>query len=161
MAPLEQKEYVFYYYPDILNCPLFSFISSIWISKRIHTCTHTSCMLSHFSHVRLFETLWTVATRLLCPWDSPGKNTGVGCHGPLQGIFLTQESNPCLLCLLLWQTDCLPLVPPGKPHMLYSSAVNNLARGRRWNVRLGKKRGKESHLSPRWHIDSLVTWGKS
>ena len=29
-------------------------------------------------------------TRLLCPWDSPGKNTGVGCHALLQGIFLTQ-----------------------------------------------------------------------
>ena len=28
--------------------------------------------------------------RLLCPWDSPGKNTGVGCHSLLQGIFLTQ-----------------------------------------------------------------------
>ena len=32
-------------------------------------------------------------TRLLCPWDSPGKNTGVGCHFLLQGIFLTQRSN--------------------------------------------------------------------
>ena len=31
--------------------------------------------------------------RLLCPWDSPGKNTGVGCHFLLQGIFLTQGSN--------------------------------------------------------------------
>ena len=28
-------------------------------------------------------------TRLLCPWDFPGKNTGVGCHFLLQGIFLT------------------------------------------------------------------------
>ena len=36
-------------------------------------------------------------TRLLCPWDSPGKNIGVGCHFLLQGIFLTQESNPGLL----------------------------------------------------------------
>ena len=26
-------------------------------------------------------------TRLLCPWDSPGKNTGVGCHALLQGMF--------------------------------------------------------------------------
>ena len=26
---------------------------------------------------------------LLCPWDSPGKNTGVGCHALLQGIFPT------------------------------------------------------------------------
>ena len=35
--------------------------------------------------------------RLLCPWDPPGKNTGVGCHAFLQGIFPTQEQNPCLL----------------------------------------------------------------
>ena len=36
-------------------------------------------------------------------WDSPGKNTGVGCHFLLQGIFPTQGSNPSLLCLLHWQ----------------------------------------------------------
>ena len=35
-------------------------------------------------------------TRLLCPWESPGKNTGVGCHFLLQGIFPTQGSNPGL-----------------------------------------------------------------
>ena len=38
--------------------------------------------------------------RLLCPWDSPGKNTEVGCHLLLQEIFLTEGLNPCLLCLL-------------------------------------------------------------
>ena len=32
--------------------------------------------------------------RLLYPWDFPGKNTGVGCHFLIQGIFLTQRSNP-------------------------------------------------------------------
>ena len=32
-------------------------------------------------------------TRLLCPWNFPGKSTGVGCHFLLQGIFLTQGSN--------------------------------------------------------------------
>ena len=37
------------------------------------------------------------STRLLCPWDFPGKNAGVGCHFLLQGIFLTQGSNPDLL----------------------------------------------------------------
>ena len=37
--------------------------------------------------------------RILCSWDSPGKNTGVGCHALLQGIFLTQGSNLCLLHL--------------------------------------------------------------
>ena len=35
--------------------------------------------------------------RLLCPWDSPSKNTGVGCYAPLQGIFPTQGSNLSLL----------------------------------------------------------------
>ena len=45
-------------------------------------------------------------TRLLCPWNSPGKNTGVGCHSLLQGIFPTQGSNPGLLhrsCILYSQ----------------------------------------------------------
>ena len=45
-------------------------------------------------------------TRLLCPWDSPGKNTGVGGHFLLQGIIPTQESNPRLL---LWHMDSLTL----------------------------------------------------
>ena len=35
---------------------------------------------------------WTAAARLLYPWDSPGKNTGVGCHFLLQGTFPTQVS---------------------------------------------------------------------
>ena len=37
------------------------------------------------------------ATRLLCPWDSPGQNTGVGCHSLLQGIFLIQSLHPGVL----------------------------------------------------------------
>ena len=44
-------------------------------------------------------------TRLLCPWDFPGKHIGVSCHFLLQGIFLTQGLNPHLL----WQADSLPL----------------------------------------------------
>ena len=44
--------------------------------------------------------------RLLCPCDSPGKNTGVTCHFLLQGIFSTQGLNPYLLHL---QVDSLPL----------------------------------------------------
>ena len=48
-------------------------------------------------------------TRLLCPWDSPDKNTRVGCHFLHHGIFPTQRSNPSLLCLLHWRVDSLPL----------------------------------------------------
>ena len=60
--------------------------------------------------------VWSVAqsfltlcepTRLFCPWNSPGKNTGVGCHALLQGIFLIQGSNPDLLHLLHWQVKSL------------------------------------------------------
>ena len=40
-----------------------------------------------------------VAHHAPCPWDSPGKNTEVGCHFLLQGIFSTQGSNLCLLHL--------------------------------------------------------------
>ena len=39
--------------------------------------------------------------RLLCPWNFPGKNTEVGCHFLLQGIFLTQGSNLHLLHLFI------------------------------------------------------------
>ena len=42
--------------------------------------------------------LWDSAAHgLLCPWDSPGQNTGVGCHALLQGIFPIQGANLCLL----------------------------------------------------------------
>ena len=40
-------------------------------------------------------------------------NAGMDCHFLLQGIFPTQGSNLCLLHLLRWQVDALPLAPPG------------------------------------------------
>ena len=51
-----------------------------------------ACVLSCFSHGWLFVILWTIV-RFLCPWNSSGKNTGVGCCALLQRIFLTQGSN--------------------------------------------------------------------
>ena len=48
--------------------------------------------------------------------DSPSKNTGVGCHFFLQGIFTIQELN---LCLLHWQADSLPLNHLGSPSSRY------------------------------------------
>ena len=47
--------------------------------------------------------------KFLCPWDFPGKNTGVGCHFLLQGIFPIQRSNSSLLP---WQANLLPLGSP-------------------------------------------------
>ena len=62
-----------------------------------------------FGWVWLFATPWTIARQASLPWDFPGKNTGVGCHFLLEGIFPTLGLNPRLLCLLHWQVDSLPL----------------------------------------------------
>ena len=58
-------------------------------------------------------------SRLLCPWDSQGKNTAVGYHFLLQGIFLIQELNSCLLCLLHCRQILYHLSHKGKPCLQY------------------------------------------
>ena len=62
--------------------------------------------------------------RLLCPWDSPGKNTGVGGHALLQGIFPTPGTEPGSPAL---PADCLSSAPSGKmgcPHFLLQSLLS-------------------------------------
>ena len=54
----------------------------------------------------------TAAHQAPLSMDSPGKNTGVGCHFLLQGTFPNQGLNPSLLH---GQVGSLPLAPPGKP----------------------------------------------
>ena len=61
------------------------------MSSLIQRCNKKMCV-SHSNRVRLLVS----RTWLLCPWNSPGKNTGVGCHSLLHGIFPTQGSNPGL-----------------------------------------------------------------
>ena len=63
--------------------------------------TVRACMLSRFqSCPTLCNAMDSIPPRFFCPWDSPDKNTGLGCHARLQGIFPTQGSNLCLLRLL-------------------------------------------------------------
>ena len=61
----------------------------------------STCLNSvQFSHSVVSDSLWRHGlepTWLLCPWDSLGKNTGVGCHFLLQGIFPIQRLNLSLL----------------------------------------------------------------
>ena len=64
------------------------------------------------SRVRPFAIPWTVAYSLLCPWDFPGKSTGVGCHFLLQRIFPTQGSN---LALPHCRQTLYPLSHGGSP----------------------------------------------
>ena len=83
---------------------------------------------------------------LLWPWDFSGRNTGVGCHFLLQRIFLTQRSNPCFLCLLLWQVDSLPLSCQGKP-----TVCSNEVRG---------EKGVVTYRKPGFRLQScLITCG--
>ena len=64
-------------------------------------------LLSHLSRVRLCVTPQPAATRLPCPWDSPGKNTGVGCHFLLQCMKVKSESEVAQSCRTLSDpTDC-------------------------------------------------------
>ena len=77
--------------------------------------------------------------RLLCPWDSPGKNnTGVGWHALLQGIFLTQGLNLGLLCLQHWQVDSLPLCHLGSQRLgnCYANE-HTLSKGRSLGIHEG------------------------
>ena len=69
------------------------------------TCGHACYVISVMSDS--LQPCGSQPTRLLCPWDSPGKNTGMGCHALLQGIFWTQGSNPSLLHFLHWQAGIL------------------------------------------------------
>ena len=99
-------------------------------SKLIHHHGGTACV--HAKPLQLCPTLQPYGpqpARLLCPWDSPGMNTGVGCHRLLQGIFPTQGCNLCLLRLLHWQPDSLPLVPPGGYRSISPSSLVFALRG--------------------------------
>ena len=72
-------------------------------------------VLNHFSHVQLCNHMDCSPPGSSVHGDSPHKNTGVGCHAPLQGIPWTQGSNLSFFYLLHWQAGSLPRVPPGKP----------------------------------------------
>ena len=65
--------------------------------------------------------MWPYAlspTRLHCPWDSPGKNTRVGCCAHLQRIFLSRRTNLSLFSLLHWLVGSLPLALPGMSQII-------------------------------------------
>ena len=69
------------------------------------------CVLSRSVIADSLRPFGLLPSRLLCPWDSPGKSAGVGCHF-LQGVFLTQTLHPHLQH---WQADSLPTELPSKP----------------------------------------------
>ena len=79
-------------------------------------------LLSRFSRVQLCATPYTAALRLPCPWDSPGKNSGVGCHFLLQCMKVKSESEVAQSCpTLLDPMDCSP--PASSAHGIFQARV--------------------------------------
>ena len=79
-------------------------------------------LLSRFSHVRLCDPGRQQPTRLPHPWDSPGKNTGVGCHFLLQCMKVKSESEVAQLCPTLSDPmDCS--LPGSSIHGIFQARV--------------------------------------
>ena len=79
-------------------------------------------LLSCFSCVQLCATPWRQPIRLRRPWDSPGKNTGVGCHFLLQRMKVKSESDVAQSCLTL--SDPMDWSPPGSSvHGIFQARV--------------------------------------
>ena len=87
--------------------------ASVNYSQDSENKTWLVCMLSHFSPVQL-QPYGPQPTMLLCLWDSPGKNTGVGCHASFRGSSWPRNQTRVSLHLLHWQESSLPLAPPGE-----------------------------------------------
>ena len=78
------------------------------------------CSITQFFPTLRSYGLWPA--RFLCPWNFPGKNTGMGCQFLYQGIFSTQGSKMCLLHLWHWQVDSFTAMPLWK--FPYFSEIN-------------------------------------
>ena len=81
-------------------------------------------LLSHFSRVRLCVIPQMAATRLPRPWDSPGKNTGVGCHFLLQCMKVKSEREVAQSCPSL--SDPMDCSLPG-------SSIHGIFQAKYWS----------------------------
>ena len=96
----------------------FPMVSGGCLKENVVGMTSWSTLLMRVCMISRADSLWPCGlqpTSLLSLRDFPGKNTGVGCHFLLQRTFPNQRLNPCLLHLLHWQVDSLPLTHLGSP----------------------------------------------
>ena len=111
------------------------------------------------SHSVVSDSLWShglQSTGLFCPRDFPGKNTGVDCHFLVQGIFLTQESNPRLWHILHRQADSLPLSHLESPQEELKSLLMKVkVESEKVGLKLNVQKTKIMASSPitSWEID--------
>ena len=92
------------------------------VKKYVQGAILTKYTVSRFSRVRLRVTPQTAAHQAPRPWDSPGKNTGVGCHFLLQCRKVKSESEVAQSCLTL--SDPMDCSPPGSSvHGIFQAGV--------------------------------------
>ena len=131
----------------------------IWIlSSRHNSEIYSSAAgvkVKSLSRVQLFATQWTVAYRLWSLWDFPGKNTGVGCHFLLQGIFPAQGSKPSLLhCRQMLYRLSQLLCRYIKSDLLRDSCQDRIKNATEW---LGETLMKRKTGRPLGHNASLTS----
>ena len=135
----------------------------IWMANKPwkdvqHSYSLYACMQSH---------VWLFTTRLLCSWNFPGKNTEVGCHLLLQGIFPTQGLNLCVLWPLHWQGDSLPRVTWDILLVIKEIQIKTTTRYKYISIRITKflkkiknpsdgENGTQSELSWKTFCQSLI-----
>ena len=88
-------------------------------------CASSTSLCEHAQLLQSYLTLWTVAHQapLSIGFSRQEHWSGLPCPPP--GIFLTQGSNLCLLCLLNWQVGSLPLAAPGQPIQPHQTKPNS------------------------------------
>ena len=95
--------------------------TSLWSNSHIHTCCCCCCCITSVVSDFVRPHRWQ-PTKLCHPWDSPGKNTGVGCHFLLQCMQVKSESEVVQSCLTLCNPiDCSP--PGSSIHGIFQARV--------------------------------------
>ena len=106
-------------------------------------------LLSHFSRVQLCVIPQTAATRLPSPWDSPGKNTGVGCHFLLQCMKVKSEREVAQSCPTL--SDPIDCSLPG-------SSIHGIFQAKYWSgVPLPSPQTAYSVIN-KWGCSVVINW---
>ena len=111
-----------------------------FLGHRVHTCSVASDCLQLYG---------LQPASLLCPWDSSAKNTRVGDHFLLQGIFPNRDRTPHLLHLLNWQVDSLPLshLTSSKPQSTHMILIDSFGEGRRKDLLLAESTENTRNIS--------------
>ena len=117
-------------------------VLKVQFNKQNHSRYHKACVLSYSV---VSNCLWLHGlqpARLLCPSDSPSKNTGIGCQFILQGIFWIKHLSPVSPALT---DDSLPLVPFEKHQTRLCTKSNIVGDSIPTEPRSKKKQGQELH----------------